>query len=63
MNNKKNYQMWVTPKFRKFLYSKKAEDPSKTLFDIQDSLAESLSAQKFKENEPKFKKEKLFPKF
>lgn len=49
-------QMWVTPNFRKCMYEAKATNPEKTLFDIQDEIAEAFREQKLKikqnENKP-----------
>ena len=56
-------QVWATPKFRKFLYGKKAENPDKTLFEIQNEIADSFKEQTLKQNEKKPKKETFFPKW
>lgn len=63
-----NKQIWATPTFRKFLYEKKAETPDKTLFEIQDDIAELLRSNTIKpsdkkETNEKTKKTSCFPRW
>lgn len=42
-------QMWVTPKFKKFMYERKAQDFKKTLFDIQEDIMQEVGYKEMKE--------------
>lgn len=35
-------QIWATPKFKKFLYERKAKDYTKTLFEIQEDIMKEV---------------------
>ena len=52
-------QIWVTPKFKKFLYKRKAENYEKTLFEIQEDIMKEVGYvdKKIEEtNKPMYKK-------
>jgi len=43
-------QIWATPKFHKFVYEKKAENPDRTITQILDDLADNDKKEKKKRN-------------
>ena len=48
---KKLTRLWCTPKFKKFVYSKKANNPEKDLIDILDDIADEKNERGKKRNE------------
>jgi len=40
--SKDKEMMWVTPKFKSFLYERKSKDHKKTFYDIQEDIMEEL---------------------
>ena len=48
-HNKEKEVLWVTPKFKSFLYERKSKDHKKTFYDIQEDIINELKEKEEKE--------------
>lgn len=48
MTKRRLKQMWVPPKFRGFVYEKKAENPDKSLTEVLEDIVDDYEGKKRK---------------